>query len=349
MADNVQITPGSGNVVAADEVTDGTLGTVKVQYVKLMDGTIDGVTKGVIGANGLHVDGSAVTQPVSATSLPLPTGASTSANQSTANSSLATIATNTTNAGTPAVTGTVTANAGTNLNTSALALDTSVKALEVTQGSTTSGQSGILTLGAVTSGNPSYSSTQTAALSLNTTGSLRVTATISQTIAGDNNTTGNYFQAASTPLFVANYSYGGKFNGTANAALQGFSATRTPTVFKTVQATASGNTAIWTAGTGNKWNLLAYRIEVTSNASLSAGAVLTVKFQDVTTDISISHDIFVPTTAVTTVAGDAYDSGWTVLSTFGIRAASVTTALNVNLSAALATGNVRVIVAGTEE
>jgi|ERR1035437_600332 hypothetical protein len=40
-------------------------------------------------------------------SLPLPTGAATSANQTTANSSLATIVTNTTNAGTPTVSGTV--------------------------------------------------------------------------------------------------------------------------------------------------------------------------------------------------------------------------------------------------
>ncbi len=67
MSDNVNVTPGSGNVVAADEVVDGTLGTVKVQYVKLMDGTLDGTTKASVGANGLKVDGSAVTQPVSGT------------------------------------------------------------------------------------------------------------------------------------------------------------------------------------------------------------------------------------------------------------------------------------------
>ena len=67
MADNVAITPGSGNTIAADEVTDGTLGSVKVQYVKLMDGTIDGTNKGIITADGLKVDGSGVTQPVSGT------------------------------------------------------------------------------------------------------------------------------------------------------------------------------------------------------------------------------------------------------------------------------------------
>ena len=45
MADNVTVTAGVGTTIAADEVTDGTLGLVKVQYVKLMDGTIDGTAK----------------------------------------------------------------------------------------------------------------------------------------------------------------------------------------------------------------------------------------------------------------------------------------------------------------
>lgn len=52
MADNVSITPGSGNTVGADEVTDATLGTVKVQYVKLMDGTIDSTNKLIVNSDG---------------------------------------------------------------------------------------------------------------------------------------------------------------------------------------------------------------------------------------------------------------------------------------------------------
>lgn len=50
MADNVAITAGSGTTVAADEVVDGTLGTVKVQYVKVMDGVLDSTTKMTIKA-----------------------------------------------------------------------------------------------------------------------------------------------------------------------------------------------------------------------------------------------------------------------------------------------------------
>src|SRR6516162_11534063 len=48
MADNVAITAGSGTNIAADEVVDATLGTVKVQYVKLMDGTLNSVTKATV-------------------------------------------------------------------------------------------------------------------------------------------------------------------------------------------------------------------------------------------------------------------------------------------------------------
>jgi len=72
----------------------------------------------------------------------LPTGASTSALQTTGNTSLSTIATNT---------------AG----------------LALTQGSTTSGQTGNLTLGAVTTSAPSYTTGQTSPFSLDTSGNLR--------------------------------------------------------------------------------------------------------------------------------------------------------------------------------
>lgn len=48
MADNVAVTAGSGTNIAADEVTDGTLGSVKVQYVKIMDGTLDGTAKATV-------------------------------------------------------------------------------------------------------------------------------------------------------------------------------------------------------------------------------------------------------------------------------------------------------------
>lgn len=52
MADNISITAGTGTTYGADEVTDGTLGSVKVGYTKLMDGTLDSTNKGVIDSSG---------------------------------------------------------------------------------------------------------------------------------------------------------------------------------------------------------------------------------------------------------------------------------------------------------
>jgi len=149
-------------------------------------------------------------------------------------------------------------------------------------------------------------------------------------------------------LYVADSIYGGAFSGTGNAALSGWSKRRASTVFRTAQATASGNTAVWTPGSGNKFRLLKVFVEVTDNSSLASGAVLTINFQDATTSINISFDVFVPTTAVTTVIGDGLEQELD-LGDFGILSAAANNVLNVNLSVALATGNVRIITMGTEE
>lgn len=53
MADNFVLPSGTA---LADELTDATLGAGKVQFVKLMDGTLDGTSKASVGANGLAVD-----------------------------------------------------------------------------------------------------------------------------------------------------------------------------------------------------------------------------------------------------------------------------------------------------
>lgn len=88
--------------------------------------TLDGLITW-LGANSLTVTGTfyQATQPISASALPLPTGAASLTEQQTINTSLGTI--NTT-LGTPmqASGGSVTANAGTNLNTSTLATSTNI-------------------------------------------------------------------------------------------------------------------------------------------------------------------------------------------------------------------------------
>lgn len=261
-------------------------------------------------AGGLRVDGSGVTQPVSNASLPLPTGAATSANQPS----------------------------------------------NAAQGSTTSGQTGTLIEGAVTNTVPTYTTAQTSPLSLSTAGLLRISTFGSQTRAAvsDNisvgllmtDSTGNTSNPGA-PV-VLSMGYGGAFSGAADATRSGWSKTRMPTVFKTVQATASGNTAVWTPGSGNKFRLLKTFVQITNNASLAAAAVLTISLQDSSTGMPVAVDVFVPTTAVTTTVGTGVTTTLD-LGQFGILSAAANNVLNVNLSATLVTGNVRIVTMGTEE
>lgn len=80
MADNIAVTPGTGKTVIADEVTDGTLGTGIVQYVKLMDGAPD--------ATGKYGNGN-----------PLPTATFDAAAPTTVNLTAADVASTTTSTG----------------------------------------------------------------------------------------------------------------------------------------------------------------------------------------------------------------------------------------------------------
>jgi hypothetical protein len=102
MPDNFSFTEGNGKTGAADNI-----GGVLYARVKIAQGAPGSATD-VSSAAPLHVtlantganstavktDGSAVTQPVSVASLPLPSGAATSANQTTGNTSLSNLDTN---------------------------------------------------------------------------------------------------------------------------------------------------------------------------------------------------------------------------------------------------------------
>lgn len=114
-------------------------------------GTIDGGTITSI-TNPVAVTGTffQATQPISAVALPLPTGASTLAEQQT--------------------------------QTTALQL---IDNLPLAQGAATAGQSGVLAQGAVTTGAPTYTTGNTNPLSLNTAGGLRVDGSaVTQPISG---------------------------------------------------------------------------------------------------------------------------------------------------------------------
>jgi hypothetical protein len=104
------------------------------------------------------VTGTGGTFPITAGSLPLPTGASTSALQPT----------------------------------------------NAAQGSTTSGQTGHLVLGAVTTGAPTYTTAQTSPLSLDTAGNLRVNVVVGGGSGGTSSTFGSVFPTIGTAIGLNN-------------------------------------------------------------------------------------------------------------------------------------------------
>jgi hypothetical protein len=127
----------------------------------------------------------------------------------------------------------------------------------------------------------------------------------------------------------------------------GLNRQRTPAVCKTVAATAAGNTALWTPTAGKKFRIMRFKVQVTANAVLAVAGVLALGLQDATTDLNLTHSVFVPAAAGTTMPG-AFDSGWIDLAN-GVLSAAANQVLNANLSAALTGGTARFIAAGTEE
>lgn len=168
----------------------------------------------------------------------------------------------------------------------------------------------------------------------------------SQNSAADGNVpfplvTANGSNSAGLVVFPSFYGGGTQGNG-----LQ-----RTPTIFKTASATASGNTAVWTPAAGKKFRLMRFKVQLTANATLAAAAVLTVSFQDSATGLAFTHDFYVgqvALTAATALFTPGEDSGWIDLGN-GFASALANNVLNVNLSATLTSGNIRVIACGTEE
>lgn len=118
----------------------------------------------------LRVDGSGVTQPISASTLPLPTGAATSSLQSTGNATLLTIS------------GQLPTTLGqkTSVNSLAVVLASDQSSIPVTsatdyaQGATTAGELGPLVQAAASSAAPVYTTATTNPLSLTLAGALRV-------------------------------------------------------------------------------------------------------------------------------------------------------------------------------
>lgn len=135
------------------------------------------------------------------------------------------------------------------------------------------------------------------------------------------------------------------FNGT------GYDRWRLPSVFRTATATAAGNTAVWTPPAGKKFRLMRYRLVVTGNAAQAAGGTFNIELRDGASNVVSGSNLPAESVAVPVAAGSAgvlLDTGWCDLGN-GLLGTTAAQALNVNLSAALTGGAVRVYVAGTEE
>lgn len=126
-----------------------------------------------------------------------------------------------------------------------------------------------------------------------------------------------------------------------------FDRLRTPNIFRTATATTSGNTTLWTPTAGKKFRLMRYKVIVTNDAAQSAAGNISIDLRDASTSMNQTFDVFIPATAATTMGG-GWQSGWIDLGN-GILSAAADNVLNINLNAALTSGKVRVLVAGTQE
>ena len=241
-------------------------------------------------SNGLKTDGSAVTQPVSAVSLPLPTGAATAAGQPTAAGSGSTTSGQTGNLDMAAVTSS--SPAYTNGQTNALSLTTAGalridgsaatqpvsaaslplpsgaatsanQATSAAQASTTSGQTGTLGMGATSTSAPSQTTGQTNPLSLTTSGALRTDLSgVTQPVS-----------ALALPLPTgaatsANQTNGSQVTTLAASAANGAATASTCSAIAPASLTTA-QTCKASAGT-------VYDIQITSNVASGSGAYLKI-------------------------------------------------------------------------
>lgn len=136
-------------------------------------------------------------------------------------------------------------------------------------------------------------------------------------------------------------------NSTTLAALIGwngdaFDRIRIANVYKSVLATAAGNTIVWTPTAGEAFRVMGYTISVAG--TMAATGVNLIKLTDGAGGTVIAQHQ--ATVSVTTPSGDTQigaDLGQ------GFLSAAVNNVLNVNLGTAMATGGVAVNVWGTEE
>lgn len=148
---------------------------------------------------------------------------------------------------------------------------------------------------------------------------------------------------------VAAANDGSSGNGTPLVALAAnvgasYDKLRTPSVFKTATATVLNTTALWTPASGKKFRLMGGFLMLTGEAALAAPGDLEITLLDQAAAIGIGMSYYVPALAV----NEAYAVVPFNLGN-GKLSATANNILNINLGTALAAGEVRASVWGTEE
>jgi hypothetical protein len=250
-----------------------------------------GGNSATVSAGGaLKIDGSAVTQPVSGT---------ITANAGT---------------GTFAVSGTVTSNIGT---TNGLALDTTISGLQVSQGSTTSGQKGAVILGAVTTAAPTYTTAQSSPISLTTAGAIRIdgsasTQPVSGTVATTQSGTwtmqpGN---TANTTPWLSTISQGGNSaTVSAGGALKVDGSTSTQPISASSLPLPTGASTETTLGTRLADATFTGRINTQGQKAMSASTPVVIASDQSAVLISNVAVISAGNSSIATLAGAATFTG----------------------------------------
>ena len=123
--------------------------------------------------------------------------------------------------------------------------------------------------------------------------------------------------------------------------------TISPNVIKTKVASASGSTAVWTPVSGKRFRLMGYEIGATANIATSSGGIIEAILLDSATAIGVGISFYAPSAAGS--ADGPNDRIGPINIGDGVLSAADNNVLNVSLSAALSSGEIRVTVWGIEE
>ena len=121
---------------------------------------------------------------------------------------------------------------------------------------------------------------------------------------------------------------------------------RTPVIWKVVNATAAGNTALWTPTAGKKFRLMGCIVNVSGGVGLAAAGEEVIELRDSAT-VVLRVAVRLPAAAGVVVGTDLIEQ--LDFPGNGYLSAAANNVLNVNLGTAVTAGNVVVNAWGTEE